>query len=463
MLRQVTLSQAAHLARAGHYASAEELLNGLQATGQPDAAVLDMLARIRAQQGLLSEAESLWRKVQQLAPSHIGAAAALKRLRDMRRHPVWLQPAMALTVGLSVVLCLGIVLARQTRKQVEANSQLENSLVTMLKAEGDKARQQVGSLISEVHTLGMNQIEARAKLTELSDINPKLDEMTASQEAITSQLANIQAETKQLTGQQKSLEVIHHNQLESFHHALEASLAMVTEGHQRQTGELQMGIASLSTQLTMQSQVESNQVGALLAIVDQSNGLKVENMRQQAVIQKLQADYRILATSHEDFLDRLKQSLTPPALGVPATGTVSTNSGRTVIIKFEDGLFDRNTRFKPGAEDRLSSTVAALSKAKERLNIQVVGYSDNEQNVSRVKDSHLLGLRRAAAVVDFIRATGLFSAVQLQAASGDVSSMPFPSDTESNRMRNRTVVFHVGRASDPVFDHVSTATIPDSR
>ncbi|MGC8990874.1 MAG: hypothetical protein ACP5MD_12205, partial [Verrucomicrobiia bacterium] len=121
LLRQISLAQAAQLAREGEHASAEEILSDLIVADPSDVAALDLFARIRAQQGAVGDAEAHWRKVAQLDPQHIGARTGLERLRKMRRAPIWMRPVLAALVVMAVVSCGALVLSWQTGRQLKAN------------------------------------------------------------------------------------------------------------------------------------------------------------------------------------------------------------------------------------------------------------------------------------------------------------------------------------------------------
>jgi type VI secretion system protein ImpK len=89
VLEELLFSQAANLARAGRYDAAELLLRDL-AVFHPAPEVLDLLARVRAQQGRLAEARAFWRQVDLIEPGHSGAQAALHRIaRIARARDFW--------------------------------------------------------------------------------------------------------------------------------------------------------------------------------------------------------------------------------------------------------------------------------------------------------------------------------------------------------------------------------------
>ncbi|MGA2035735.1 MAG: hypothetical protein ABSG68_26090 [Thermoguttaceae bacterium] len=83
---QIVVSRATELARVGRYDDAEALLRDLVPAGLP-AAALDLLARIRAQQGRAAEAKTLWLQLSQLDPSDKAAQAGLERIARIEgRH-----------------------------------------------------------------------------------------------------------------------------------------------------------------------------------------------------------------------------------------------------------------------------------------------------------------------------------------------------------------------------------------
>ncbi len=104
LLLQVTLSQATTLARAGRYQDAEGLLSELPRDEAATPRGLDLLARIRAQQGRLLEAEALWSQASAIDTTNEAYRAALRRIAKMQRRPVWLASLSPLIVGLAIIL-----------------------------------------------------------------------------------------------------------------------------------------------------------------------------------------------------------------------------------------------------------------------------------------------------------------------------------------------------------------------
>jgi flagellar motor protein MotB len=87
--REVALARARTLARRGRYAEAAGLLDRLLAAeprdgGPSAAAVLDLRARVHAQQGQLDQADSCWAQAERLAPGSGEYAAGRRRIAAIR-------------------------------------------------------------------------------------------------------------------------------------------------------------------------------------------------------------------------------------------------------------------------------------------------------------------------------------------------------------------------------------------
>lgn len=103
LLDQLKLARAAELARAGHYAEAEEVLSAGRDETRHGAASLDLLARMRAQQGRLEEAEKLWTRASLLDPANPAYGLALRRAAQRRRGSR--RPAFVLSLVACGLIC----------------------------------------------------------------------------------------------------------------------------------------------------------------------------------------------------------------------------------------------------------------------------------------------------------------------------------------------------------------------
>lgn len=109
LLLQITLSKAADLARVGRYSEAEGLLSEATRGEKIRPEILDLLARIHAQQGRFLEAQAFWTQASQLDPSNEVYQAALRRIAKTQSQPVWLASLLPLMVWLAVGLGVTII------------------------------------------------------------------------------------------------------------------------------------------------------------------------------------------------------------------------------------------------------------------------------------------------------------------------------------------------------------------
>ncbi|POM24646.1 flagellar motor protein MotD [Actinomadura rubteroloni] len=102
--REVALAQATRLARAGRLAEARDLLEQAFPDGERTAPVLDLLARVRAQQGDLDAADRHWAEAERLAPGDPDVIAARARVAALRGRRVsrfgWPAAVAAIVVAL---------------------------------------------------------------------------------------------------------------------------------------------------------------------------------------------------------------------------------------------------------------------------------------------------------------------------------------------------------------------------
>jgi flagellar motor protein MotB len=103
LLLALILTEAATMARAGHLLEAEALLTRLPTDEQSTPTAVDLLARIRAQQGKLDDAEALWSTLSQADPANKAYTRVLGRIARMRGRPRWLNRPFA-TGAIGVLL-----------------------------------------------------------------------------------------------------------------------------------------------------------------------------------------------------------------------------------------------------------------------------------------------------------------------------------------------------------------------
>ncbi len=111
--REVALAHARTLARNGRYAEAEGLLEDAWRGAERGVPVLDLLARIKAQQGDLSAADRYWAEAERLAPGNREIAAGRRRIAAMtKRGPVaarWRGRAAWIGAGLLAAAVLALL------------------------------------------------------------------------------------------------------------------------------------------------------------------------------------------------------------------------------------------------------------------------------------------------------------------------------------------------------------------
>lgn len=111
LLGRALLPKAAELARSGKYLEAECLLQHLIQEGSELPAVFDLLAKIRAQQGRLLEAQSYWADAIQLSSAKDFYRAALKRIERLQTGPTWIGRIRPLLMGLSILISCILIFA----------------------------------------------------------------------------------------------------------------------------------------------------------------------------------------------------------------------------------------------------------------------------------------------------------------------------------------------------------------
>jgi len=436
LIRQISLAQAAQLAREGKHASAEEILSDLIATDQSDVAALDLFARIRVQQGAVGDAEAHWRKVAQLDPQHVGARTGLERLRKMRRAPVWMQPLLTALVAMAVVSFGALVLSRQTGRQLKANAELQ---------------QQLREITSSIAAADSNSRRIEASLSKFNAHGTAIEQVIGTQTAMSGQLAEIQTETRRLASIRESGPLLASNQISKIETAFDRQLAAVKSGFELQIDALRADWQKLVKQRETDAQLMSNQVAALRVAIDRERALAAELDSSRATTGKLESDYRALATEHQTVFMKAGIPLRPPLLPAEIPGVSISVQGKSAVLVFNEGLFDHGTHFRPGAKERLMVVGRAISRSPDALRIEIVGYADDDRPLLKWTEQweSALAMERAATVAEYYIGLGQFDPAQLVAISGN-PSRPFHGNSANDRSRNRTAVLRISTLNSPV-------------
>lgn len=140
--------------------------------------------------------------------------------------------------------------------------------------------------------------------------------------------------------------------------------------------------------------------------------------------------------------------------GVP--GATATAEGENVRIVFADGIFASGSDVATAAGlASLHSVGRALAAAStdgssggQGIVVDVVGSSDDRplRPGGPWRDNWSLGLGRARAAAEILRAEVGAAPIRWRASSAGEAGAPWTNDTEADRSRNRTVVLYVARA-----------------
>jgi len=123
------VSNARALARAGKYSDAESTLSQLGPEDRASSGALDLLARIRAQQGRLREAEDLWTQLSTRDAGNEEYRAALRRIATLQRRPAWLSFAAVVTAGLILIACTALALLKLKNYVSDLRATLQSEVI----------------------------------------------------------------------------------------------------------------------------------------------------------------------------------------------------------------------------------------------------------------------------------------------------------------------------------------------
>lgn len=153
---EAAIALAAKQARLGRYAEAERLLGRIAPVRGADTAVLDLKARILAQQGRYVEAERCWMEALTREPGNPHFRHALDVIARRRRPLSWLRPV-------AVLLLIGFALAvfgHAVHLGAASRGETYNTVIAQIEAVQEDQRQ---------------QHEETARLLE--DVRSRLDEI----------------------------------------------------------------------------------------------------------------------------------------------------------------------------------------------------------------------------------------------------------------------------------------------
>ena len=198
-LAQLALSKAAELARRGNFQEAEELIAGL-GSGKEQPAALDLLARIRAQQGRWLEAEAFWKQALQQDPTNPAYLEGLQYIQRSRRGPalgrIFSTIFFMVLVGTFVLLAiLGVQrLSGLNREIQDATSQVG--------ALQDALSQSQATVIAEVGSSLPTQVIPTFPVEDLANLHQEVQDSNTLTQA---GLENLQQQVEDLQTSQADL------------------------------------------------------------------------------------------------------------------------------------------------------------------------------------------------------------------------------------------------------------------
>jgi flagellar motor protein MotB len=201
-ITQISIARASDLARAGHYQEAEEVLNAIS-DGKSHPVVLDLLARMRAQQGRWLEAEAFWKQAIQIDPTN---PEYLEGLQFVQRKlkPAKFSRLFSLQTLLWLLAIIGLViLTWGTVRLVKLNNNLTriSNQVQTLKNSMDQPQPtmvlptQVIEVVPSDEITGLGQ-QLNENQTEnekiLADLLTQITSLSGAQQDIQSSLTGLQ-------------------------------------------------------------------------------------------------------------------------------------------------------------------------------------------------------------------------------------------------------------------------------
>jgi flagellar motor protein MotB len=422
MLAQMAISQATELARAGRYDEAGAILKGLRQINGPAAVtVLDLQARIAAQQGRLTEAERFWIQVAQLDPLHDGARRGLARIARMNRaQPRRLDLALFSLLGIGVAVLLGWwVLRVVTNVQAAWRHDLaaiEGPITDRLQND----HQQLLQLGVMAGNLASNQ---QAQIHATQSMDQSMKQQADSYQAALSRLATVTSNEVRMA-QQESLRRITD---------LEKTL---TDQAQNQHLALLQLIATNSAHLARSERDRSDQIRVLETDLAEQAKTHQEIVRQLQTV-KTELAHLVSPPPPPEFVNPL--SPLRAALNAPGISALPTND--VLVVCFTEKLFSGGVSLNGHASAPLETVVAALQTSPSDWTITVIGHTAKDERLPgrTYRDGVALSLRRASVVAEFLRSRIQLNPNRLVIKGVGEQSPPFWSSTSADESGRQTI------------------------
>ena len=179
LAQQALIAQATELARSGRYAEAEAVLDRIK--DGPSAQVLDLRAKIKAQQGLFSEAASLWGLAIKTAPENKHYASSLKQASRRAKHPAWLAHHWSGLAALTLLALALLLIMLPGKKVMQGSDVMQNPITapqSRVMKNGDDStgqssgkmadrKEQTGIAVEKISLKGVRIFKTEEKMTIL--------------------------------------------------------------------------------------------------------------------------------------------------------------------------------------------------------------------------------------------------------------------------------------------------------
>jgi tetratricopeptide (TPR) repeat protein len=180
ILAELTYHRAAELARAGRYSQAEVILQQIDKNRDLRPLILDLRAKMFAQQGRYIEAYACWTEALSISPGNTEYSEAIEALRARALYRPWIRPARMVAATLVFVLVVvgAFVLGQRTRTD---SFKAENSRAAITESVREsRPKQETPANVPVGNPAG----EQQAVSLRLENVSKQLDTLTAKNDEI---------------------------------------------------------------------------------------------------------------------------------------------------------------------------------------------------------------------------------------------------------------------------------------
>lgn len=174
LVKGIVLGRAQDLARIGHFGEAESLISALSHGKGAAPACLDLMAKIRAQQGRYADAEAYWVEASRLEPDNEAHRAGLLCIARERRISALRSAMRALLIALLLLTVAGVIGYAVVRPTDGARDELKSEsipVVEQAKPTGSAARRSAFTDIKiDIQGIATQAIDGDILLTFTSGI-----------------------------------------------------------------------------------------------------------------------------------------------------------------------------------------------------------------------------------------------------------------------------------------------------